>query len=83
MDRWGEEAELLMAKFEWTVSYFDHKSREWEEQAADSQQKDSQGQTCYATHQQAIYARLQEQCQAKWTKCRESQLMEMLDSNLL
>ena len=41
MDQWGEEAELLMAEFEWTVSYFNHKSREWKEQAADSQQGDS------------------------------------------
>ena len=41
MNQWGEEAELLMAEFEWTVGYFNHKSRKWEEQAANSQQKDS------------------------------------------
>lgn len=68
MERRQEEEELLRSEFKWTADFFNYKARIWEQLAIRSTMKGSRGEACYASRQQATFARLRDQCHAEWDK---------------
>ncbi|KAF8546625.1 hypothetical protein OG21DRAFT_1527707 [Imleria badia] len=65
-DRWKEEEELLMTKFQWAIGYFGQRAEAWGHLAAQTLNKGFQGAASYAARQQAMYGWLREQCRVAW-----------------
>ncbi|KIK72211.1 hypothetical protein PAXRUDRAFT_181145 [Paxillus rubicundulus Ve08.2h10] len=64
-DQWKEEVELIKSEVQWTINFFDSKSRQWEKLGAQSREWGAMGHAVYAACQAAIYANLQDQCPTK------------------
>ena len=52
-DRWKEEVRILKSEMQWTILFFDHQRKEWEELASGSERSD--GEKAYGLRQAAMW----------------------------
>lgn len=62
-DRWAEEVELVTSEFQWTVSFFENRSRSWREHQRNSLESGKLGHASYSARQATLYDRLRGQCE--------------------
>ncbi|KAI6142206.1 hypothetical protein BKA82DRAFT_4361200 [Pisolithus tinctorius] len=75
-DCWLEEEELLMAKFQWTINFFNHQAIQWQTCWAQSAEL---GTSCYTARQIVVYERLSEHAQLKQQSMNLKNIPTLMD----
>lgn len=50
-DRWMEEVEIVKNEMRWTILWFEHQSKEWNDRLKESKKKEQWGHIAYAEKQ--------------------------------
>lgn len=54
-DRWMEELEIVKNEMKWTILWFEHQLREWNDRLAESKKEGQSGHIAYAEKQVAMW----------------------------
>ncbi|KAI6156685.1 hypothetical protein BKA82DRAFT_4345750 [Pisolithus tinctorius] len=65
-DRWEEEEELVISEFQWAISFFRFRAKEWHKIQMGNSAIGAPGVRCYAARQRMMYSRLAEHAERKW-----------------
>ncbi|KIO05855.1 hypothetical protein M404DRAFT_101813, partial [Pisolithus tinctorius Marx 270] len=65
-DHWEEEEELIISEFQWAISFFRFRAKEWHKIQMGSSTIGAPGVQCYAVRQRTMYSRLAEHAEHKW-----------------
>ncbi|KAI6153270.1 hypothetical protein BKA82DRAFT_4011589 [Pisolithus tinctorius] len=81
-DRWEEEEELVISEFQWAISFFRFRAKEWHKIQMGNSAIGAPGVRCYAARQRMMYSRLAEHAERKWQAMNVTDIQFVLEKDL-